>query len=122
MLALLPNISAIKRSTLKDIAKPHLGVYECRQAQFGKEDLLTDYSRIELELKSETEFVVHYVKKNGEKHRMQGSYVYDKEKGSITMQLSNLQGIKREFPLQDGVLTITLPIFHRQLALTFEQK
>ena len=42
LLALFPNLSPSKNGSLKEIVKPYLGVYECKNAQLGEKDLLAE--------------------------------------------------------------------------------
>ena len=48
LMSLFPNM---QESTLKDIAKPYLGEYECKSAQLGEKDCLEQFSYVRLELK-----------------------------------------------------------------------
>lgn len=123
ILALIPNLSVAKGGDLKQIAKPYLGVYECKSAQLGEEDLLEDFSRIHLELKKDGAFVLYYTdKKRGKEERLRGKYVYDDEKQTVTLKFAEGKGFQRAFPLQKGQLTVSFPIGKRQLCLIFEQK
>ncbi len=118
LLFLFPNC---KESTLDEIAKPYLGAYECKQATLGSKDILAEFTSVSLEFIDENQFVLYYQEKEGNKKSVKGNYVYDKEKSVIT--LTDEQGIfKREFPLVDGKLTISLPIAGKILKLEFEQK
>lgn len=118
LMSLFPNM---QESTLKDIAKPYLGEYECKSAQLGEKDCLEQFSYVRLELKGEGNFILYYKEKEGKKKECAGKYVYEKEKGVLMLMDKN--GIfKREFPLNEGILTISLPIGERNLILKFEQK
>ena len=110
-----------KDGTLKDITKPYLGEYECKSAQFGEKDCLEKFSYIRLELKEDGEFVLDYKEREGKKKQVEGKYSYDAEKGILKFT-DQIGGFKREFPLNDGNLTIALPIAGRNLVLLFEQK
>ncbi len=118
LLFLFPNL---KDSELKDIAKTHLGVYECKRATLGKEDFLNDFVDIRLELTDAENFLLLYQKKSGEKKKIQGKYNYDREKKILTME-DKSGGFKREFPLVDGKLLVSLPLGKKLLVLHFEQK
>ena len=116
LLSILPN--SIK-GELKEIVQPHLGVYECTEVRYGSQDLLGFFEKMDLELRADETFVLHYRKK-GEKAKTEtGRYQYDRENGSITL----LGGpIQREFPLQKGVLNMTITIGGETFTLKFEQK
>ena len=114
-------LSNVKNSTLDDIAKPYLGEYECISAQLGSRDCLKRFSYVRLELKDEENFTLYYQEKGEKKKQVDGKYAYDSEKGILSLtEKSGL--LKREFPLNDGVLTVSLPIGDKVLVLQFEQK
>ncbi len=117
LLMLFPTIT---NSTLSDVAKPYLGIYECKSATLGSKDILDKFEVLELELKEE-HFVVYYKEKRGGKKKMEGEYRYDKEREVVTLT-DKKGGMKREFPLKDGNLTVVLPIGKKALTLQFEQK
>ena len=119
---LLFSFSTLKTSELTDIAKPYLGVYDCTQAQFGEENLLDTFNDLKLELKGKGEYVLYYKESGKKTKRIKGKYRYDKDSESITLCLPNGPSIRRNFPLQKGVLTITVPYKNNTLHLQFEQK
>ena len=122
MLAAFSNFFALKNSSLKEISKPYFGVYECERARLGDKDLLLDYAKLTLELQRGGVFTLHYCEKNGREGEMQGRYSYDEKTQTITFQAEPLKGLKREFTLQKGVLTLSFPILDKQLCLIFKQK
>ena len=119
VVALLLSLSGFTQGELKDITNPHLGMYECTEARLGDRAYLDRFSYIHLELKSDESFTLYYCEKGGEKHTQKGRYQYDKERGVVTLQGG---GIKREFPLSEGVLTMVIPIGGQTIQLKFEQK
>ncbi len=106
---------------IKEIAKPHLGVYECKQANLGSKDILEEFSCVQLELKGEDTFVIVYQKKDGEKNRIEGKYHYDRARKRLVMT-TDRGDFKREFPLEEGKLTVFFPVVGKLLVLQFEQK
>ena len=122
MFALAPNLSTWKNNSLKEIAKPYLGVYECKSAQLGEEDLLATFSHIRLELKKDGVFVLYYSDKKGRQERVSGKYNYDEEKQTLTLQFTDGKCFHREFPIKKGQIIVSLPVGKRQLRLIFEQK
>lgn len=119
---LLFSFSSVKTGELTDITKPYLGVYDCTQAQFGEENLLDTFDDLKLELKGKGEYVLYYKESGKKAKRIKGKYRYDKDSESITLCLPNGPCIRRNFPLQKGVLTITVPYKNNTLHLQFEQK
>ncbi len=109
------------KSSLPDIAKPYLGVYECTQATLGGKDLLDKFSTVLLELNDDENFTLVYEEKGVKRKQIKGKYDYDEKRGVLT--LSEKSGIfKREFPLNGGRLTITFPVGGKTAVLQFEQK
>lgn len=110
-----------KQQTLKEITKPYLGEYECKQATFDGEDYLKDFSYIRLELKAENMFELSYADKENHKGKTTGKYVYDPQRKVLTLE-SEKGGIKKSFPLKDGEICITIFFGDKTLAMKFEQK
>ena len=119
LISLMAFFPTVKDSTLDDIVKPYLGEYECRSAQLGTMDYLEKFSYIRLELKENGTFLLHFKEKKGSKKKREGKYFYDKEKGVVKLVG---KGIEREISLNDGLLTISMPIGKKNLVLQFEQK
>ncbi len=115
---LLPNL---QNTELKDIAKPHLGVYECKRATLGNQDVLKEFKEITLELQDEENFRLLYTEKKGDRKELKGKYLYDKEKGELTF-IEEGSGIRKRFPLSEGKITVTFPVGKKRFALQFEQK
>lgn len=122
LLSLFPQVASITDSPLKEITKPYLGVYECRNAQLGGKDLLEDFSFIHLELKSKNECCLYYGNQEGKKVCLKGKYVYDRDKQTISLQFKEGKMFKREFPLKNGEIIISLPLANKQLCIIFQQK
>lgn len=106
-------------ATLKEITKPYLGVYECKEAKLAGDDYLENFEKITLELKADGEFILLFQEKGGKERREKGKYTYDSERGVLTLIGGNM---KREFPLKEGVLRFQLPLGGRWLSVVFEQK
>jgi len=107
---------------LKDVTKPHLGVYECVEAKMNGDDCLSGFDYVHLELKPNETFVLYYKEKEGEQKQETGKYRYDKKDKTVTMRLDGCVFFKREFPLEKGILTVCVPLGDQLLTLRFEQK
>ncbi len=116
-LALL--LPAVKDNSLKDIAKPYIGVYECKHATLGSTDVLSEFSTLTLELTDAEHYVLYYQRKTGKKEKQKGRYRYDKEQRSI---LLTANGVERTFPLVNGRLIVVFPVGGKEFVLHFEQK
>ncbi len=112
----------VQGDSLKEITQPYLGVYECTQAQLNDTDCLSRFSYIDLELKTNDEFVLYYCEKNGERKQEEGKYHYDTVKQTLTLMGGAGGFFKREFPFKEGVLTIHVRFGEQTLFLKFEQK
>lgn len=112
-----------KSSSLKDISKPYLGEYECKQATYGEKDYLEDFTYIRMELQSNDRFVLSYCDKlTNKKNQVEGEFTYDAQTNTVTLQLGDDACIKRQFPLKDGVLLVVTTLGNKILQLRFEQK
>ena len=121
LLAVLPWFRSIKTAQLVDVTKPYLGRYECTTATLGDKDLLERYAYIDLELETEKEFTLYYREKEGKVRQTHGRYKYDKTQNTIS--ITGLKGLilNRPFPLENGVLTISVPLRGKTLVMHFEQ-
>ena len=106
---------------IKNIAKTYLGIYECTQATLGSKDLLPEFSYLSLELKDEENFLLHYQEKEGKRKRIEGKYTYDGARGILTLTENKL-GVKKEIPIKEGKIILTVPMGGKTLLLQFEQK
>lgn len=122
LLLTFPFISKITAQVLTDITKPYLGTYECRVATLDEKEYLQDFSYIRLELKKKNTFYLRYCTKDGAKKEKKGKYKYNKERHNITFYTSIFPFFKREFPLENGVIYITIPVGEKNLRLLFEQQ
>ena len=120
LLTLTACFSNAKEQSLYEITKPYLGQYECKEVKLGKKDYLAKFEYIDLELKADNTFVVRY-KEEGEKEEiLKGEYRYDAEKEKLYM--TGKGGFKREIPLKNGELFITVPIGRETLHIIFSKK
>lgn len=121
LLLLFPWVDAWKASSIKDITKPYLGVYECREAKLDDKDYLEKFDYIRLELKSKNNFLLSYKAKGEKVKEEKGSFAYDKKTQTITFQADAIPFMKRKFPLKDGRLLINVAIGEKTLQMRFEQ-
>lgn len=110
-------------STLKEIAKPYLGEYECEQALYGDKAYLDNFEYIRIELRSDNTYVLSAKEKqSGRKTRVEGEYSYDENRKEITFQMGNNAYIKRKFMLKNGVLLMVTTFGNKVLQIEFRQK
>ena len=112
----------MRSGTLTDITKPYLGVYECQSAQYNGKDFLEDFSYIRLELEKDECFTIYFQEKDRKQRKAKGKYHYNTQRETITMYTQDFASIKREFPLQKGVLLVEFPIGGKTAFLKFKQK
>ena len=120
--ALLFSFASIKNSSVTDIAKPHLGEYHCETATLGNKDCLGNFKDIILELKNENTYELRYQLKNGYKGKEEGEYTFDKEKQTLTLTLGEKEQWKREVPIKNGKIYVSVPLGDTLLYLRFTQK
>lgn len=120
--ALLLSFSSLKSGSLTDIAKPYLGEYRCEMATLGSNNCLEQFKDVILELKDENTYEIRYQLKNGYKGAEEGKYVYDKEKQTLTLTLGKVEQWKREVPIKNGKIYISVPLGDTLLYLRFIQK
>ena len=124
--ALFMAFAPVKDGGIKEITKPHLGIYECEQALLSGEDMTSEFDYVRLELKSDGTFLLYYRKTDCKECRETGKYVYDKEAGTICLSVEGAgvskRTLKRTFPLKDGVLSVNLRVGKKTLQMQFKQK
>ena len=113
--------SAFKQSMLPDITKPYTGTYECKSATLGEKEYVEEFSYIRLELRLDDTFSLYYSPKAGKQVEQTGRYVYHKDKKTLQFSVDGFTEIKREFPLDKGVVLISFPVGLKTLILRFEQ-
>lgn len=111
-----------KKGELKDITKPHLGIYECKTAQIDEVEYLDRFSYIRLELKDGGKYELTYCGKGGKEGKKTGAYRYDSKKETLTVYLDSTKLVKKEFPLRKGVLSLTVSLGEKTMYAQFEQK
>ena len=107
---------------IKDIVKPYVGEYECKQATLGGMDCLDEFDYIKLELQRNGKFTLRFCEKSGKKNTIEGTYEYDDKTKSIIFKLDSALGGQRKFPVKDGILYITVPFGVCTLSMQFLQK
>ena len=121
LLMLFPWLQSWKVSSLKDITKPYLGVYECREAKLDEIDYLDKFDYIRLELQRKNRCLFTYKIKGEKSKQERGNYEYDKRNQTITFQAEGMPFLKKQFPLRDGELTILVTFGGKTLKMRFEQ-
>lgn len=102
-LFLLSGCNVSEMSTLSDLSKPYVGLYECEQIQLGNQDMTDRFKYIRLELGYGGEFELTYQTKEGNKGGYEGTYSADT--GAHTITLSAKTGFVRKsftFPMENG--------------------
>lgn len=112
----------IKDSSLSDVTKPYLGEYECNYARLGDKEFLEGFSFVTLELKKDGTYLLSFQSKDGDKRTETGEYEYDGKRQTLRFSPRDKSALKKEFPLIDGVLTVSAQIGKQQLIVRFTQK
>ena len=78
--AMLFMLPACGNGSLKDITKPYLGEYECKNATLGERDYVEEFSFIRLELKRTTNLRYLIARKTVKKGKRRGRIATTKKK------------------------------------------
>lgn len=107
---------------LKEIAKPYLGVYECKRLYYGSENKKDIFEYLRVELKSKGELLVTYKLKDGENGKVPLSYEYDFQEKQlrVTGQWLLLR-IDKKFPLKNGEINVVMNLFGKLVNVTFSK-
>ena len=115
--------TASKKDGLKDIAKPHVGFYECKKMLLGRKNVLKEFKDVTAELTADGELIVRYHAKSGEKGEYDCNYQYDAVTGELKLsKCKELGGAKNKATLKDGKLNVFVRFGRTNLVMTFEQK
>ena len=109
-------------TSLKDIAKPYTGEYECKSATLGEKDMLSSFEYVDLQLDGDGTYTLRYKPKVGKAGEEKGDYTYDADKQTLCITHGDKGEIKREIPFKDGKIFLSIPIGGRQLNVEFEKK
>ncbi|MBQ8292088.1 MAG: hypothetical protein IJX88_06275 [Clostridia bacterium] len=120
--ALMFPFSAFKEGNLKEITKPYLGEYECKNATLGNVDLKESFKSIVLELCSDNTFILTVKDMAGKKHVQTGKYSYDEKTQTLCFCDKDGKGIQRETSLKEGKFSLNLGFDKKTVILSFEQK
>lgn len=111
------------KDSLKEIAKPYLGVYECEWLYFGDSDKKELFDYLRVELKTKGELLVTYKLKKGEAGKVPLSYEYDFDEQTLrVMGQWMLLKIDRKFPLKKGELNVVTNLFGKLVNVKFSRK
>lgn len=122
LVSLLLCFGNIKDSTLLDVTKPYLGKYECNYARLGDKEFCDGFEYVSLELNGDGTYLLSFKATDGKKHTETGEYAYNEKTKTLCFSPRDKSALKKEFPLIDGVLTISAQIGNQQLIVRFTQK
>ncbi len=118
---LSPWVGKIQDHGLRDVVKPHLGIYECRLAQWDGRDYLEEFEYIKLELKKDDSFTITAKSKLYGMKKGEGNYEYDATRESIVFHAMDNSSVYREGTLKEGVIFLFIPIAGRTAQFEFER-
>lgn len=96
-----------KMSSLSDLSKPYVGVYECKTLTLGGRDLSGHYDKLYLTLKYDGEYTLVWRGVNGEEGKTAGKYLADGDAEEITLYAySRHRALSYTFPMKKGVIAI----------------
>ncbi len=109
-----------KMSSLEDISKPYLGVYEAEELRLGDADLTDKFSYVRLELDYGGKFTLSYRTEEGIEEQKTGRYEFDTTKNELTMSV-NEGGVSysRTYRVENGAIVIDENFMGKQLYAKF---
>ena len=122
LMAIFTLFSGIKDLSLKDVAKPYIGEYNCIEAEFGGVDYLEDFEYITIDLKKDNTFVLRYAQKNGKKGEEKGEYQFDNVTKKLVLSGKSKLTYNLETLMNNGTFAITVRFGGKTLHIKFEQQ
>ena len=117
------DLLANPKTSLKEIAKPYLGVYECESLYFGGENKKDIFEYLRVELNPKNELLVGYKLKKGESGKVKLDYEYDfKEKTLHVTGQWMIFKMDRKFPLENGEIRVVMNLFGKLVNVKFSKK
>ncbi len=95
------NVSEM--STLRELSRPYLGVYDCESLTYGGTERIGDFEYLRLALDYGGDFTVTYRMAAGASGSFEGTYTADPERGEITL---SSHGKSRTFPMRRGTIAV----------------
>lgn len=107
--------------SLKDLSKPHVGVYECERMTIGGENVLNDFRYVRLELDYGGDFTLSYKKSGGGFSEWNGTYEVDTEAQEITFTArQGTRELSRTYRMENGSILIDANFLGRTLLAEFK--
>lgn len=117
-LILFTGCDVREMSSLRDVAKPYVGEYQCEKMTLGGDDVLQNYEYVRLKLSYNGKFTLFYRDKNGRKGEYGGEYSF--AENSITFTAKNgTEESSKSFPYKKGTVYIELPTDGKLLLAEF---
>ncbi len=121
LLTLLPACDIKNAGPLKSITNPHVAQYDCIEATFGEEDLLTKFDYIKITLVDKENLELSYKYKDGESRNLKSKYSFDVQTRTLTAEMGLLgYSFKQSTVIEKGKFTISKPIGGKQLIMKFK--
>lgn len=123
LLTALPSCDAREAGSLKSLSKPYIAQYECYEAKFGEEDLLSKFDYIEINLVDKENLELIFKKTDGEKQKFESTYAFDDKTHELSAEIWALGfRFKEAVKIERGRFTVSKPIGSRQLVMKFKVK
>mgnify|MGYP006932847020 CR=1 FL=1 len=111
-----------KSDSLKEITKPHVGFYECKEIYFNGETKTDEYKNLTVELTAKNQFILRYQEENGKKIEKKCKYSFNPETGVLKLKnMRVLWGMKSKITLQKGEMNVLVRFGKKNLKLRLEQ-
>ncbi len=94
-----------RMTTLPELSRPYMGVYECEILRLGERELSADFEYLRIELYADGNFRLHYRTKGGEEGGFEGEFEADPTRKEITFRLPKEEK-SRTYPMREGAIFI----------------
>lgn len=117
------SLDANELTTLPEISKPYVGVYECEELYFGGEEWLGRFDFLELSLERYGEYVLRFREKGGRSGETKGKYSYSIADSTLTLEANVFGETKRRtFSVEKGVVGLTFPLGEKVFLAKFKMR
>lgn len=116
------NAVSEDKSGLKDVAKPHAGVYECEELVIGGIDRTDSFAYFRAELTLDGKLRLTSKDKNGHKRKTEAAYKQDRSSGRFYIIDEKYLGDRKfEFEFQGGELCVCAKIGDKILVMKLKR-
>lgn len=117
-ISVFSGCKAGEMTELKDISKPYVGEYKCRELRLGSEDMLEKFEFVKLDLKPGGKFTLTSSESSGKESEYDGEYEFTDE-GVFFYSDSGYGRERFLFPYEKGAVEMSLRLKGKLLFARF---